>query len=83
MAIYGGVLSTRGYDLLFDYSRYLDALSNYDAALKIYEQLHDPESMAATQTRRIGILRVTGQYRDGWNTALRICRNIRQLPAIR
>lgn len=77
------VLSTRGYDLLFDESRYLDALTNYDAALKIYEQLHDPESMAATQTRRVGILRVAGQYREGWNTALQVCRNIRQLPSIK
>ena len=77
------VLSMRGYDLFFNESRYLDALTNYDAALKIYERLHNPESVAATQTRRIGILRVTGQYREGWNTALQLCLNIRQLPSIR
>jgi len=77
------VLSVRGYVQLFSYSRYIESLASYDAALAIFERLHDPESVARAHTRRAGLLRVTGQLDAGWREALTTCLNQRQLGALK
>src|SRR4051812_12295189 len=70
------ILSLRGYRLLYPEGRYIESLSNYKAALEIFQQIHDPESAAATQGRIVGILRVAGQYGQSWELALRLCHHI-------
>jgi CHAT domain-containing protein len=76
------LLSAEGYFLLYE-NRYLDSLTNYDAAKALYTRIHDPEGAAATETRRIGLLRVLGQTDVAWREALDLYLNRAQLGAIR
>ena len=72
------VLSMRG----FVDSNYLESLVNYDKALRIYQRLHNPERLAYTQTRRLGILRVTGQLESGWRQARQEILNLGQVATV-
>jgi CHAT domain-containing protein len=55
---------------LFWSDRYIESLAEYDATLAVYEHLDDREGIANTQARRIGILRVLGEYEQAWRAAL-------------
>jgi len=76
------ILSMRGYRLFYE-SRFLESLSSYNAALDIFQQIHDLEGVAATRTRIVGILRVTGQYDEAWKMGLDVCRHLSRLPTIK
>ncbi len=76
------LLSAAGYTL-FDGNKLLDALASYEAAQSLYEQLHDLEGVSAVKARRAGLLRVLGQFEDGWREALDACRHRSRLGMFR
>jgi len=80
--LYAWTQSARGLLLLYD-SQYVDALAQYDDARRTYVQMNDAESVVMTDVRRIGILRVLGDFDKGWPAALEACRNIRRIPFIK
>jgi tetratricopeptide (TPR) repeat protein len=60
-SVWARVQSHDGYLLLYRESRYVDALAAYDAALRTYRQLRDPEGMSNAHTRKNGILQILGR----------------------
>jgi CHAT domain-containing protein len=65
----GRVLGLRAYCRFYE-SRYAESLADDDAAIVEYGALHDEESAAPIQTRRIGALRVMGQSEEAWRQAV-------------
>lgn len=57
----------RGYIDMF--SRYVESLNAYDVALSRFEDLRDPGSVAAIQSRRSAVMRMLGRYDLAWRTA--------------
>jgi CHAT domain-containing protein len=76
------VVSARGY-LLWDAGRYIESLRQYDAALALYESLHDPESATSTHVRRVGVLRVAGQLDAAWREGLEARRNLSEIVSLK
>jgi len=83
---YRGVLARvqaqRAFCLLFK-SRYLDALLEYDAALRNFERIRDLESVANTHIRKAGALRVLGHKELAWREAFQARRQEDHVVALR
>jgi CHAT domain-containing protein len=62
-------LGLRAYCRFYE-SRYSESLADDEAAIVEYRGLHDEESAAPIQTRRIGALRVMGQNEEAWRQAV-------------
>lgn len=61
----GRVHHTRALNLFFQ-NRHVEALAEYDAALPFFRQVRDLESIASVHGRKVGILRILGQYELAW-----------------
>lgn len=62
--------------LLYNDNRYLEALTEYDAARQEAVQLHDPETVATIDIRRLGLIRILGDSELAFRTALETQRSI-------
>ncbi|MCU1350531.1 MAG: Tetratricopeptide 1 repeat-containing protein, partial [Acidobacteria bacterium] len=60
------IVHIRRAHFLFIQSRYLDSLSEYDAAEKICRQIGDEQNLGIIYTRQVGILRVLGHKDLTW-----------------
>lgn len=69
--------------VLFSRDRYVESLVEYDKALASYTALRDSEGIASTQARRIGILRILGEYERAWREALPVVRNASSIVELR
>jgi CHAT domain-containing protein len=83
---YRGLLSRiqaqRAYCLLFK-SRYIEALSQYDAALRGFEQVGDLENAANIHIRNAGTLRVLGHKELAWREALEALKHEEHVVGLR
>lgn len=71
-------LATRAYALVYD-SRYLEALTDYDAALEALKRARDMETMIAMHTRRVGVVRLLGNAEA---TGKEVLLYMRDLPRV-
>jgi CHAT domain-containing protein len=69
--------------VLFARDRYVESLAEYDKVLSIYNRLDDSEGIASTEARRIGMLRVLGEYEQAYRDALPVVRNASSIVDLR
>jgi CHAT domain-containing protein/tetratricopeptide (TPR) repeat protein len=62
--------------------RYVDALSEYDAAIAEYGRIGDRNGVTGTHSRRIGILRFAGQNELAWREAVQTMHEMPHLFAL-
>lgn len=75
-------ISARGF-LLWDAGRYIESLRQYDDVLALFANLHDPESIAGTHVRRVGVLRVAGQLDAAWREGLEARRSLGAIVSLK
>lgn len=70
----GRILGTRAF-FRWRQSHYQESLTDFDAALAIYQRLDDRENVANMRVGRIGVLTTLGYYEAAAREALPICRS--------
>lgn len=66
---------TRG-GLLFNESRFVEALGTYDAAIDAYVRLRDPGNIASIRSRKSGVYWTAGQDELAWREAFAALRDL-------